>query len=233
MKNATIDNINKFVLGYIDKVIQYISSKVFIPNVLYMAYDLIEQNKYLIKYSDIELYSHQKKIFQIYSSKAKINSSNVDNSNKIQEIEKTIQSIKTKMYKWIPEDKYMGDDEEERENFYQKENEKKQLQKVNNSQYEAEINELTQNLNSLYTQYKSTTPSLVLYTAPTGTGKTLTPIGLATNNRIIFVCVARHIGMALAKSAISMEKKVAFGFGCSISQLLIILFIENQEGLVK
>ena len=67
MKNATIDNINKFVLGYIDKVIQYIGSKVFIPDVLYMAYDLIEQNKYLIKYSDMELYSHQKKIFQIYS----------------------------------------------------------------------------------------------------------------------------------------------------------------------
>jgi len=58
------------------------------------------------------------------------------------------------------------------------------------------------------------TPRLILYTAPTGTGKTLSPIGLATNNRIIFVCVARHIGLALAKSAISMEKKVAFAFGC-------------------
>ena len=65
MKNATIDNINKFVLGYIDKVVQYISSKVFISDVLYMAYELIEQNKYLIKYSDMELYSHQKKIFKI------------------------------------------------------------------------------------------------------------------------------------------------------------------------
>jgi hypothetical protein len=58
------------------------------------------------------------------------------------------------------------------------------------------------------------TPKLVLYTAPTGTGKTLTPIGLSENYRIIFVCVARHIGLALAKSAISMEKKVAFAFGC-------------------
>jgi len=57
-------------------------------------------------------------------------------------------------------------------------------------------------------------PRLVLYTAPTGTGKTLSPIGLAGHYRIIFVCVARHIGVALAKSAISMEKKVAFAFGC-------------------
>jgi len=55
---------------------------------------------------------------------------------------------------------------------------------------------------------------LVLYTAPTGTGKTLTPVGLSNEYRIIFVCVARHIGLALAKSAISMEKKVAFAFGC-------------------
>ena len=57
-------------------------------------------------------------------------------------------------------------------------------------------------------------PKLILYTAPTGTGKTLTPIGLSENYRIIFVCVARHIGLALAKSAITMEKKVAFAFGC-------------------
>lgn len=57
-------------------------------------------------------------------------------------------------------------------------------------------------------------PKLVLYIAPTGTGKTLSPIGLTSEYRVIFVCVARHIGLALAKSAISMEKKVAFAFGC-------------------
>lgn len=56
--------------------------------------------------------------------------------------------------------------------------------------------------------------NLVLYIAPTGTGKTLSPIGLACGYRVIFVCVARHVGLALAKSAISMEKKVAFAFGC-------------------
>lgn len=58
------------------------------------------------------------------------------------------------------------------------------------------------------------TANLVFYKAPTGTGKTLTPIGLCREYKIIFVCAARHIGLALAKSAISMGKKIAFAFGC-------------------
>jgi len=57
-------------------------------------------------------------------------------------------------------------------------------------------------------------PKLVLYMAPTGTGKTLSPIGLSQKHRVIFVCVARHVGLALAKSAISVGKRVAFAFGC-------------------
>jgi len=57
-------------------------------------------------------------------------------------------------------------------------------------------------------------PKLILYIAPTGTGKTLSPLGLSDNNRIIFICVARHVGLALAKSAISVGKKIAFAFGC-------------------
>jgi hypothetical protein len=63
-------------------------------------------------------------------------------------------------------------------------------------------------------EFKLLTPKLVLYIAPTGTGKTLSPIGLSNKYRIIFISVARHIGLALAKSAISMNKKVAFAFGC-------------------
>lgn len=62
--------------------------------------------------------------------------------------------------------------------------------------------------------HKSNSPKLVLYMAPTGTGKTLSPIGLSQQYRVIFVCVARHVGLALAKSAISVHKRVAFAFGC-------------------
>ena len=53
-------------------------------------------------------------------------------------------------------------------------------------------------------------PNLVLYIAPTSTGKTLTPIGLSEKYRVIFVCAARHVGINLAKAAISSGKKVAF-----------------------
>jgi hypothetical protein len=66
----------------------------------------------------------------------------------------------------------------------------------------------------LFQIFKNSGPKLVLYIAPTGTGKTLSPLGLAVQHRIIFVCAARHVGLALARSAISMEKKVAFAFGC-------------------
>ena len=64
------------------------------------------------------------------------------------------------------------------------------------------------------TKQSSATPKLVLYTAPTGTGKTLSPLGLSCGYKIIFVCVARHVGLSLAKSAISMGKRIAFAFGC-------------------
>jgi hypothetical protein len=66
----------------------------------------------------------------------------------------------------------------------------------------------------IITACKNETPKLVLYIAPTGTGKTITPIGLSEQHKIIFVCAARHVGLALARSAISVNKKVAFAFGC-------------------
>jgi hypothetical protein len=58
------------------------------------------------------------------------------------------------------------------------------------------------------------TSNLILYIAPTGTGKTLSPIGISNEFRVIFVCAARHVGIALAKSAISVHKCIAFAFGC-------------------
>lgn len=68
--------------------------------------------------------------------------------------------------------------------------------------------------NKPHGRYQEQKSNLVLYIAPTGTGKTLSPIGLVSNYRVIFVCAARHVGMALAKSAISAQKCVAFAFGC-------------------
>lgn len=65
---------------------------------------------------------------------------------------------------------------------------------------------------------------LIFYVAPTGTGKTISPLGLTTpiqldnglefSYKIIYCCVARHVGLAFAKSCISMGKKIAVAFGC-------------------
>ena len=67
----------------------------------------------------------------------------------------------------------------------------------------------------LFTVCKQPNPKLVLYIAPTGTGKTMSPLGLAEKYRVIFVCAARHVGLALAKAAVSVHKKIAFAFGCN------------------
>ena len=74
--------------------------------------------------------------------------------------------------------------------------------------------ELYTHQKQIFTICKNPDPKMILYIAPTGTGKTLTPLGLSESYKIVFVCAARHVGLALAKSAISMDKKVAFAFGC-------------------
>jgi hypothetical protein len=68
---------------------------------------------------------------------------------------------------------------------------------------------------TIFTASKVDRPKLVLYIAPTGTGKTLTPLGLSESHKVIFVCAARHVGLAFARAAISIHKKIAFAFGCS------------------
>lgn len=55
---------------------------------------------------------------------------------------------------------------------------------------------------------------LIFYTAPTGSGKTLTPVGLSNEYKILFICVSKHIGLALAKALIQEEKGIAFAFNC-------------------
>jgi len=87
---------------------------------------------------------------------------------------------------------------------------------IEKNQYLLKYEDLTlfQHQKSLFSIFRDPSPKLVLYTAPTGTGKTLSPIGLSEQYRVIFICVARHVGLALAKSAISVGKRIAFAFGC-------------------
>lgn len=65
---------------------------------------------------------------------------------------------------------------------------------------------------------------LILYIAPTGTGKTLSPLGICQEKRVIYVCAARHVGLAVAKSAISTRKKIAIAFGCETASEIRLHF---------
>jgi len=85
----------------------------------------------------------------------------------------------------------------------------------------------------VFTAMKSPKPKLVLYIAPTGTGKTLTPIGLSEAHKIIFVCAARHVGLALARAAISSSKKVAFAFGCNSADDIRLHYFAAKEYTVN
>ena len=81
----------------------------------------------------------------------------------------------------------------------------------------------------IFTAVKSPKPKLILYIAPTGTGKTLTPLGLSENHKIIFVCAARHVGLALARAAISINKKIAFAFGCNSAEDIRLHYFSAKE----
>ena len=67
----------------------------------------------------------------------------------------------------------------------------------------------------LFTLVKNKNPKIILYQAPTGTGKTISPLGLANEYKIIFVCAAKHVGLQLAKSCVSTKIPLAIAFGCN------------------
>lgn len=85
----------------------------------------------------------------------------------------------------------------------------------------------------IFNAVKTKQSKLVLYIAPTGTGKTLTPLGLSEGHRVIFVCAARHVGLALARSAISAGKKIAFAFGCSSAEDIRLHYFAAKEYTVN
>ena len=81
----------------------------------------------------------------------------------------------------------------------------------------------------IFTACKAPNAKLVLYMAPTGTGKTLTPVALSEHYKIIFVCAARHVGLALARAAISVHKKIAFAFGCGSAADIRLHYFAAKE----
>ena len=88
---------------------------------------------------------------------------------------------------------------------------------------------LYQHQKDIFTACKNENSKLILYMAPTGTGKTLTPIALSKTNKIIFVCAARHVGLALARAAISVNKRIAFAFGCESADDIRLHYFAARE----
>jgi hypothetical protein len=140
LRNINVINLNSHVMEFVDICIDYYNLEINLSDAILDAYEFIEKNTHIYRYSDITLYEHQKQLFSTFRKS--------------------------------------HDD---------------------------------------YKETRIEQSNMVLYIAPTGTGKTLSPIGLSNEYRIIFVCAARHVGMALAKSAISARKCVAFAFGCETS----------------
>ena len=66
----------------------------------------------------------------------------------------------------------------------------------------------------LFAALKFEGSKLIFYQAPTGTGKTLSPLAVSEGYKVIFVCASKHVGMQLARACISLEKRIAVAFGC-------------------
>lgn len=89
--------------------------------------------------------------------------------------------------------------------------------------------ELYSHQKQLFSAFNQPNPKLVLYIAPTGTGKTMSPIGLSEKYKIIFVCAARHVGLALARAAISADKKIALAFNCKDAEDIRLHYSAAKE----
>ena len=61
------------------------------------------------------------------------------------------------------------------------------------------INALFMHQKELFTNMKNLEPKLIFYIAPTGTGKTLSPIGLSESYKIIFVCAVTTCWISSSK----------------------------------
>jgi hypothetical protein len=93
----------------------------------------------------------------------------------------------------------------------------------------------------LFVLCRSDTPKLIFNIAPTGTGKTMTAIALTEiassttgrKKRVLFVCSARHVGLALTRSAISVGKRVAMAFGCESADDIRLHYLAAKEYTVN
>ena len=63
IKKSTIIGVNKYVLKFVDIVVQQVIHRVHMNDVLTQSYEFIEKNNNLLKYADKTLFEHQKQIY--------------------------------------------------------------------------------------------------------------------------------------------------------------------------
>ena len=88
---------------------------------------------------------------------------------------------------------------------------------------------LYEHQSKLFKSVKREGSKLILYQAPTGTGKTMSPVGLACGKKVIFTCAAKHIGLQLAKACISMEIPIAVAFGCEYPNDIRLHYLSAKD----
>ena len=187
IKNS-ISNLNRHVVQIANKVLSKFEDDIDMTKIIENSVDFIEKNELILKYSDMSLYEHQKKIFNIMQNP----------------------------------------DFDARLDLYRKELKKQQKRENTENEYDSDES-CEETKNNVVKNIQPNKPKIILYIAPTGTGKTLTPIGVSEKNRVIFVCAARHVGLALARSAISVGKKIAFAFGCSSADDIRLHYFAAKE----
>lgn len=84
-----------------------------------------------------------------------------------------------------------------------------------NEIFNFKTHQLYEHQRQILTIFKNRQSNFVFYCAPTSSGKTLSPIALAQDYKVIFICASKHIGLSLAKSAFHVGKKIGFAFGCT------------------
>ena len=69
LMGSTISNTNKYILKLANNVIGYANENTSILETISRAYEYIEKNPVLLKYEDLSLFEHQKRIYNTFNSK--------------------------------------------------------------------------------------------------------------------------------------------------------------------
>ena len=207
MNQAIIPHVNIYVKQFVEQFVQFIQTKFstkILQDTFSNAYTIIEKNPYILRFENKTLYDHQKQLFQLFRPQTfddhvSDSSGDLRSPSELADQTSPVAKLPSKL---VVKEAFSTPCQR----LTSRVGTQAPRPDFRGCFAPGEVSSSMANVSHL--------PKLVMYTAPTGTGKTMSPLGLSNGYRVIYICAARHIGLALAKSAISMEKRVAFAFGC-------------------